>query len=225
MTGTMHRTGPYTEREELAHSVAHGLGIAACLAVIPWLIVAACERGAAWRLVGGLAFGLSALLLFTASTLYHAATEPQVKRRLRVLDHCAIYLLIAGTYTPFTLGVLRGALGWTMFGVVWGAALAGIVAKLTVGTGFKKLSTLLYVAMGWSGLIAIRPLLGGLTRSEGWWLLAGGVCYTAGVPFYLWKRRRYTHTVWHVFVLAGVCCHFVAIIELIAASGDATLHP
>ena len=217
--------GPYTNREELAHSLTHGSGVAASLTIIPWLIIAAASRGDAWRLVGGAIFGVSALLVFTTSTLYHSVVAPRAKRILRTLDHCAIYLLIAGTYTPFTIGVLRGAWGWTLFGLIWAMAVLGITAKLTIGVRFPKLSTLLYVGMGWLGLIAVRTLMGSLTHAESLWLLAGGLAYTAGVPFYLWKAQRYTHSVWHVLVLVGASCHFAAVLDVMTAPGVAALRP
>ena len=217
--------GPYTKREEIAHYLTHGSGIAASLLCIPWLVLAAAARADAWRLVGGMIFCVSALLVFTTSTFYHAVAAPRAKRILRTLDHCAIYLLIAGTYTPFTIGVLRGAWGWTLFGLVWGLALVGIMAKLTVGLRFPRLSTLLYVGMGWLGVIAVRPLVASLTLTESLWLLAGGLAYTAGVPFYLWKSRRYTHAVWHVFVLVGASCHCAAVFAIMTAAGATGLHP
>ena len=161
---------------------------------------------------------MSALFLFIASTLCHSATEPHAKHRLRILDHCAIYLLIAGTYTPFTIGVLGGTRGWTLFGIVWAVAVLGIAAKLTLGVRFNRLSTLGYLVMGWSGLIAARPLYHALAPAEALWLLAGGIAYTAGVPFYLWTRQRYSHTVWQLMVLVGICCHFVAVLDVVSAS-------
>jgi hemolysin III len=164
-------------------------------------------------------FGASALLLFTTSVLYHGTTSPRLKPRLRLLDHSAIYVLIAGTYTPFALGVLDGGWGWTLFGLVWGLALAGITAKLTVGFRFPLASTLLYLAMGWIGVVAARPLMQSLTPTELTWIVAGGLVYTAGVPFYLWKKRRYAHAVWHLFVLGGVACHFVAVLSVMAPRG------
>jgi hemolysin III len=207
----------YTSGEESAHRLTHGLGILGSLVAIPVLVRAAGGGGDAWRLVSGVIFGMSALLLFTTSFLYHSATEPRVRTLLRRFDHSAIYLLIAGTYTPFTLGVLRGGWGWTLFALVWGMALLGIIAKTTrIGFRFHKTSVLLYVVMGWLVVIAAGPLMRSLTRPELGWLMAGGLFYTAGVPFYLWKSRRYTHAVWHAFVLAGVACHFVAVLSMMS---------
>ena len=207
----------YTRRQELAHSLTHALGVAACLAVVPWLTVAAATQREAWRLVGGLTFGLSALLVFTASTLYHATTDPVTKERLRDFDHCAIFLLIAGTYTPFTIGVMHGTWRWVLFGLVWGAAFLGIAGTLTLGMRFKDRSTLFYLAMGWAGIIALGPLINALTQAQVLWLLAGGIAYTIGVPFYLWKRTPYAHSVWHVMVLVGASCHFQAVMAVISA--------
>ena len=187
------------------------------IAAIAALLVAAGTNGAGtWRATGGVVFGASALLLFTTSVLYHAVRSPRLKPRLRLFDHSAIYVLIAGSYTPFALGVLGGAWGWTLFGLVWGLAVLGVVAKTALGFRFHLSSTLLYLAMGWIGVIAAKPLLETLTRHELTWIVAGGLAYTLGVPFYLWKSRRYTHAVWHLFVLAGVACHFVAVLSVMA---------
>lgn len=207
----------YSRGEELAHCATHVLGVVASLAGIAWLLATAVANGASpWRASGGVIFGASALLLFTTSVLYHGSTSPRLKPRLRLLDHSAIYVLIAGTYTPFALGVLGGRWGWTLFGLVWGLALAGIAAKLTLGFRFPLASTLLYLAMGWIGVVVARPLMQSLTPAELTWIVAGGLAYTAGVPFYLWKNRRYSHAVWHLFVLAGVACHFVAVLSVMA---------
>lgn len=214
MTGPTASTRPYTPAEEVVHCLTHAVGIAASVAAIPLLAVAGVAGGDPWRLVSGVIFGASALVLFTTSVLYHAARAPPAKARLRLLDHSAIYLLIAGSYTPFTLGVLRGAWGWTLFGIVWGLAAVGILAKTTLGVRFHLTSTFLYVGMGWVGVVAARPLMDALTGPQLAWLVAGGLAYTAGVPFYLWKSRRYTHAAWHLFVLAGVACHFVAVLSV-----------
>lgn len=208
---------PYTPREEAAHWLTHAVGVAASLVAIPWLVLAAAGSSDRWRLVSGAIFGLSALLLFSTSVAYHATSAPRAKARLRVLDHSAIYLLIAGSYTPFTLGVLRGPWGWSLFGVVWGMALAGIVAKTVLGPRFRVASTLLYLGMGWVGIVAAKPLMHALTSHEIAWIAAGGLVYTAGVPFYLWKSRPYAHAVWHLFVLGGAACHFVAVLSVMAA--------
>jgi hemolysin III len=209
---------PYSDGEEIAHSVTAAIGVAAMLAGIPWLIVTAASHGGIARIIGAAAFGVGALLMFGTSTLYHTARRPQVKGVLRKLDHSAIYILIAGTYTPFTIGLLRGSLGWTLFGVVWTLAVFGVVVKMSGGLRLPLLSTLLYVAIGWIGVLAFKQLSANLSSSQLAWIVAGGLCYTGGVPFYLWKRQKYSHTVWHLFVLAGVACHFMAIMSVISES-------
>jgi hemolysin III len=208
---------PYTHGEEVAHVATHAVGIVlSMVAIVVLLLTAAASGAGAWRAAGGVIFGASTLLLFTTSVLYHAARTPHLKPRLRLLDHSAIYVLIAGSYTPFTLGVLGGTWGWTLFGLVWGLAVLGVAAKTSLGFRFHLSSTLLYLAMGWTGMIAAKPLLEALTRHELTWIVAGGLAYTLGVPFYLWKSRRYMHAIWHVFVLVGVACHFVAVLSVMA---------
>ena len=205
----------YSTREEWASCAVHGLGLLGSVVAIPWLAMVALRGGDPWLLAGGLAFGLSAFMMFTTSVLYHAARNPRARLVLRRLDHAAIYLLIAGTYTPFTLGVLRGAWGWSIAGVVWGLAVLGILFKTTsLGFRFHRASVVLYLVMGWLVIVAIKPMLRALDPFEMGWLVAGGLCYTAGVAFYVWKSRPYTHAVWHLFVLAGVACHFVAVLSV-----------
>ena len=170
-----------------------------------------------WRLGTGLVFGLSALAMFVTSVIYHAVAEPTRKQWLRKLDHSAIYLLIAGTYTPFTLVAMQGAWGWTLFAVIWTLAVLGIVSKLAIGFRYPRLSLALYVGMGWLAVVAIKPMWEALTGAQLAWILAGGLLYTAGVPFYVWKSKRYTHAVWHLFVLGGVACHFAAVLSVVRA--------
>jgi len=208
---------PYTALEELAHALTAGLGILACVIAIPWLAWA--TAGELPRLIAALAFGASALAMFVTSVFYHWERDLERKITLRKLDHAAIYLLIAGTYTPFTLLAMRNPWGWVLFGVVWMLAIAGIAAKLAVGFRYPRLSTLLYLGMGWLIVIAIDPLRETLTASELAWIAAGGLLYTGGVPFYIWKSRRYTHAVWHLFVLGGVACHFAAVLSVVSARG------
>jgi len=157
-------------------------------------------------------FAASMVLLYLASTLYHAIPHSRAKRVFKTLDHAAIYLLIAGTYTPFTLGVLRGAWGWTLFGLIWGLALTGVVLKLAGGLRRPWMSTGLYVAMGWLVLVAIKPLWEAMPPWGMFWLVAGGVAYTGGVAFYAADHKPYAHFVWHLFVVAGTACHYVAVL-------------
>ncbi|MGH7552632.1 MAG: PAQR family membrane homeostasis protein TrhA [Longimicrobiales bacterium] len=199
------------EGEEIANSLTHAAGLIASIAGTAILIVLSALNGTARHIVGSAIFGATLVLLYTASTLYHSVRSQRVKARLRVMDHCAIYLLIAGTYTPFTLVGLRGGWGWSLFGVVWGLAVAGLVFKLFTTGRFARLSTAVYLAMGWLGLIAAVPLAQRLSPVTLAWLVAGGIAYTAGTPFYHNRRIRYAHAVWHVFVLAGSVCHAIAV--------------
>jgi hemolysin III len=197
--------------EEIANSVTHGLGLAASLAAAPVLIVAAARRDT-WQVVGSSVFAGTLVALYAASTLYHSLRPSRAKRVFRVLDHGAIYLLIAGTYTPFTLGALRGAWGWTLLGVVWGLAAAGVVFKSVRGFQHPRLSTAVYLLMGWLGVIAIKPMLANVSFAGLMWLLAGGLAYTGGIVFYALDHKRYAHAVWHLFVLGGSTCHCVAVL-------------
>ncbi len=212
----MQVAAPYSRPEEVAHSLTAGLGIIACAVAIPWLAWVSVTDP--WRLATGLVFGVSALAMFVTSVIYHWASRPELKLLLRKLDHSAIYLLIAGTYTPFTLVAMERAWGWTLFGVAWTLAILGIVGKFTVGFRFPRMSLALYLGMGWMAVIAIKPMIESLSGAQLAWILAGGLLYTAGTPFYAWKSRRYTHAVWHLFVLAGVACHFVAVLSVVRAS-------
>ena len=199
--------------EEIANSVSHGVGLLAAVVGVPFLIVAAVDGGDTAAIVGVSIFGLTLVLLFLTSTLYHAVTHPGAKPVLRIIDHVAIYLLIAGTYTPLALGVLRGGWGWALFGIVWGLGLAGVILKLLAGVRYPRLSVGLYIAMGWLVVIAIKPLWDSLPVAGLLWLVAGGVAYTGGVVFYAADRLRYAHLVWHLCVLAGATCHFIAILK------------
>ncbi|HEY1141520.1 MAG TPA: hemolysin III family protein [Lysobacter sp.] len=198
-------------REELANALTHGLGATAALAGGAVLITLAAMYGDGWQLGSAIVFGACLLLLYIASTLYHAIQHPVTKARLKVFDHCAIYLLIAGTYTPFTLIGLRGPLGWWLFAAIWMLALAGLVFKLFFTGRFKLLSTLIYIAMGWLVLVAIVPVFRALDAWTFGWLLAGGLCYTFGTLFYHRPSMRYSHAVWHMFVIAGSVCHYVSV--------------
>jgi hemolysin III len=202
-----------TRGEELANALSHGAGFILAVAAIPVLVVNALRHGSAADVVGGAVFGATMALLYLASTAYHLVpADRKAKAWLRRLDHSAIYLLIAGTYTPFTLGVLGGPWGWSLFGVVWGLAAAGVALKLAAGVRWPRISTFVYVAMGWLVLIAIRPLLEHVPATGIALLVAGGVAYTAGVAFYAAPRMRFAHLVWHLFVLAGTTLHFFAVL-------------
>ncbi|MEM0962955.1 MAG: hemolysin III family protein [Bacteroidota bacterium] len=195
--------------EEIANAITHGVGAIGSAVAGAVLVTFASLTGDPWTIVGASVFVGTLVLLYTASTLYHAIPFERVKARLKTLDHCAIFALIAGTYTPFLLGGLRGPWGWSLFGVIWGLAVAGIVFKLFFTGRFKLASTLVYVAMGWLVVVAIGPMREALPTATLAWLVAGGVAYTAGTVFYL-SRRRFAHAIWHGFVLAGSTCHLAA---------------
>jgi len=204
---------PQSLGEEIANSASHGLGFLATVAAFPVLVMAAQQRGDTAGIVGASVFATTMVLLYLASTLFHALPRCRAKRVFQILDHSAIYLLIAGTYTPFTLGVLRGSWGWTLFGIVWGLAVVGTVLKALGGVRYTTLSTWMYLAMGWVVLIAAETVW---TLVPGWglfWLVAGGVAYTAGAVFFMAERIRYFHFVWHLFVVAGTACHFIAVLR------------
>lgn len=202
-----------TVREELANALTHGVGFVASLVGFPILVLAAASRGERSALIGVSVFGATLVALYAASTLYHAVSHPTLKQRLRVLDHACIYLLIAGTYTPFTLGVLRGRWGWTLFGIVWTLAALGVLFKVLFGGGaMAKLSTAVYVAMGWVVIIAIKPLIAAMDSAGLMLLIAGGLLYTGGVVFYVDQRRAWSHPVWHLFVMGGSVCHYFAVL-------------
>ncbi|RMH21525.1 MAG: hemolysin III family protein [Gemmatimonadetes bacterium] len=196
--------------EEPLNALSHAAGIVGALVATPLLVLAASGAGARW-IVGSSVFAGTMILLYGASTAYHTARSPHWKARLRRLDHAAIYLFVAGTYTPFTLGALAGALGWTLFGVIWAAAAAGTLVKLCAGARGSRLSTALYVLMGWAAIAAIGPLVRALPTNALALLVAGGLAYTVGVAFYTARRLPYAHTIWHGFVLAGSACHACAV--------------
>jgi hemolysin III len=199
--------------EEIANSSSHAVGLLAAAFGIPVLIVHAARHGDAAFIVGVAVFATTILLLYLASTLYHALPAGKAKRVFRVLDHSSIFLLIAGTYAPFSLGVLRGAWGWTLFGLVWSLAVAGVVGKAVGKGSHPVLSTCLYLLMGWLVLIAVHPMVNKVPLSGLLWLLAGGLFYTLGVAFYATDSRlRYGHLVWHLFVMAGTACHYFAVL-------------
>jgi hemolysin III len=196
--------------EEIANAISHGVGFLAAAAITPVLIVTAIPSGAA-AVVGQSIFGATMIILYLASTLYHSLPQSRGKQLFQIFDHGAIFLLIAGTYTPFTLGLLRGAWGWSLFGVVWGLALLGVLVKSIGGAHSGKLSTLLYLGMGWLAVIVIKPLWISMPAWGLVWLFAGGLFYSTGVIFFILERMRYSHFIWHLFVLAGTACHVVAV--------------
>lgn len=202
---------PLTRGEELANALTHGFGFLLSLVALPLLVVTALARGDALLVAGFSVFGSTLVALYAASTIYHALPHGRAKHLFRVVDHIAIYFLIAGSYTPFTFGVLRGAWGWTLSGIVWSLAVVGILFKTTVGFRFPRLSMVLYLAMGWVAIVALKPLAATLPLAGLLWILAGGLLYTGGVVFYQRDYRMWHHTVWHLFVLAGSACHFMAV--------------
>ncbi len=196
--------------EEIANAISHAGGVLASLVALPFLVAVAARHTAA-AVVGAAVFGAAVLVLYLSSTLYHALPAPRARRALRAIDHSAIYLLIAGTYTPFTLTVLRGAWGWSLLGAIWALALTGIVLKAAGRLRRPWLSNALYLAMGWLVVVAIKPLWERLPAAGLAWLVAGGLLYTLGVPFYASRRIPWGHFVWHLFVLGGTACHLVAV--------------
>lgn len=202
-----------TRGEEIANATSHGIALVAALIGTPVLIVQAARSGGPGFVVGASLFCAAMLMLYLASTTYHALPVGRVKRAFRVIDHCAIFLLIAGTYTPFTLGVLYGTWGWVLFGVVWGLAALGIALKTLVKTPHPISSAMMYLLMGWVVVIALDPLLVRMPASGLYWLLAGGLSYTAGVILFAADSKlRYAHLAWHLFVVAGTACHYLAVL-------------
>jgi hemolysin III len=206
---------PWMLGEAIANSVTHGIGAVLSVTGLVTLVALAAVRGGARLIVSVSVYGATLCLLYLVSTLYHAIPAPPARRVFRVLDHASIYLLIAGTYTPFTLVLLRGRWGWALFGLVWAIAVLGVVFKAFAVGRFNILSACLYVGMGWIIVIAIKPLLVVLPLSGFLWMMAGGLFYTGGVVFFAKDRMPYFHMVWHLFVLAGSACHFVAILRYI----------
>lgn len=200
--------------DEILNSITHGIGILLSIAALVILVVFASIRpyGDAWKIVSFSVYGFSLILMFTASTLYHSIRNPRYKTFFNLFDHAAIFVLIAGTYTPFTLVSLRGPWGWSIFGVIWGLALIGVVFKLFFyHDRLRTLSAWIYFLMGWIILIAIRPMIMEVPSQGLWWLLGGCLTYSLGIPFYLRKQNRFNHVVWHLFVLGGAITHFFAI--------------
>lgn len=213
------RGRPQSAAEEVANGVVHALALAGAASVAPLVVLQAWRRGDPWQVAGAATFAATLVLMYLASTVYHfhpvrSPAQVERKRRLRTLDHAAIYLLIAGSYTPFLLGALRGAWGWSLLAAEWGLAAVGIAAKLRWGFRWPRLSTAMYIAMGWLALVALGPLVERVSPAGVAWLVASGVCYTAGVAFYATDWRvRYGHAVWHLFVAGGSACHAWAVLR------------
>lgn len=201
----------YSPAEERLNVWTHGFGFIGATVGLALLLIRANNYGDGWHLVSFAVFGLSMMILYAASTTYHAAKEPKLRFRLKIFDHAAIYVLIAGSYTPFTLVTLHGRTGWIIFGSVWGIALAGVILKLFFTGRFDRLSTLMYVAMGWIIILAINPLIENLPGPGLNWIMAGGIAYTVGAVLYSISRLPFNHAIFHVFVLAGTFCHFWSI--------------
>lgn len=201
-----------TAGEEIANSISHGLGLVLALIALPILVLSAIRIGSTHYIVGAIIFGATMVLLYLASTLYHSISHETAKRLFRLFDHSAIFLLIAGTYTPFTLGVLRGAWGWTLLGIIWFLALTGIVIKAIPHTRHSWLSMVLYIVMGWLAIVAIKPILQLVPVPGILLIVAGGIAYTGGLVFFSAHRLRYNHFIWHLFVIAGTTCHFFAVL-------------
>ena len=208
----MSESRAWTLGEEVAHSITHGVGLLAAVMGLVVLVILAAATRDPWRITSCSIYAATLVLLYAASTLYHALSATRARRLFRILDHSAIFLLIAGTYTPFALVSLRGPWGWTLMGIVWGLAIVGVAAKAIYGTRWPILSTVLYIGMGWTVVIALKPLVDHVPPGGIAWLVAGGLAYTGGVVFYAWTRLRYSHAIWHVFVLAGSVCHYIAVV-------------
>ncbi|MGB5235105.1 MAG: hemolysin III family protein [Candidatus Macondimonas sp.] len=202
----------YSSAEEAANAITHGIGLLLSIGGGIALVSLAARHAGAREITSASVFAATLVVMYVASTLYHAIPHPRAKRGLKVFDHCAIFLLIAGTYTPFTIVALKGTLGWWLFGIVWGLAVLGIVFKLFFTGRMQLLSTITYVLMGWIAIVAVVPISRALQPAALYWLIAGGIAYTAGTLFYHNRRIPYSHAIWHLFVLAGSVSHFIAIL-------------
>jgi len=223
----MHNTqSEYTLAEEIVHAVSHGAGVILSIAGLSWMLYLSIELSDPWRIVASCIYGASLISLFLTSTLYHGLHASPRRRLFKLLDHCAIYLLIAGTYTPFLLVAMRTDTGWWLFGAIWSLATAGILTKLWLRHRYPRLSLISYLLMGWLILIAAPQLADAVGASGMAWLIGGGICYTVGAVFYKAKRLSFNHAIWHFFVLAGGICHFLAVVwyvlpvrQVLATSG------
>ena len=211
----------YTLAEEIAHAATHGVGVLLSIAGLTWMLYVSATIADPWRIVASAVYGTSLIALFLASTLYHALYATRARALFRVLDHCAIYLLIAGTYTPFLLVSMRGGVGWWLFGAIWTLATAGIITKLWFRDRFPRLSLAGYLAMGWLVLLATPQVVEAVGSGGMAWLIAGGLSYSLGAAFYAAKRIPYHHAIWHLFVLAGGGCHFLAVALYVLPEGAA----
>ena len=220
MTSATHPSR-YTRGEEIANSITHGIGAVLAIGGLAVLVAFSSIYGNVWHIVSCSVFGAALIFLYTASTLYHAIQGPRIKSVLRIIDHAAILLLIAGTYTPFTLVSLRGPWGWTLFGIIWGLATVGIILETTRLRRFRAGLIALYVIMGWAVVAAVKPMMANVGSGGLWLLLSGGLAYTGGIVFYLWRRLPYNHAIWHLFVLAGSILHYFAILLYVVPGAEA----
>jgi hemolysin III len=207
----MHQAQHYSPLEERTNIVSHAIGLVLSVIALVLMLVRASESGGVLYIVSAAIFGISLIALYAASTLYHSAKDPKARSRLRINDHATIYILIAGTYTPFTLITLNGWVGWTIFGVSWGMAVTGVVLKIFFTGRYNVLSTLMYVLMGWIIMIAIKPLIANLAPEGLFWLVSGGIAYTTGAVIYGIKKIKFNHAIFHLFVLLGSLCHFISV--------------
>lgn len=208
-------TSEYSNLEEIWHAITHGFGLLLSVSALTLLCVFAGQSGDGLKIASALVFGIALILMYCASTLYHAIIAPHIKAILRQLDHCAIYILIAGTYTPISLLGIKGTWGWALFGTAWSVALFGIILKISYPRRFHRLSLVLYTLLGWMVIIAIKPLMESLDILNLSLLLAGGIVYTVGILFYLWEKLHLNHAIWHFFVLGGSTFHFFVVLLLI----------
>jgi hemolysin III len=203
----------FTHAEELAHAWSHGAGALLSVFGLTWMLYIAIPTADGWRIAASVVYGTSLILLFLSSTIYHALYASPRKHIYKLVDHCAIYLLIAGTYTPFLLVAMRDSLGWWLFGAIWALATAGVITKLWFRHRYPKLSLAGYLIMGWLVVFAAPQIVDAIGRDGMWWLIAGGLSYTIGAVFYSAQRIRYHHVIWHAFVLTGGVCHFMAVVR------------
>ncbi len=208
----------YSVKEEIFNSVTHGIGFFLSIAGLVLLVTLSVMKGMGWHIAACTIYGVSMMLLYLSSTLYHSIPNPSAKYVFKIMDHCSIFLLIAGTYTPFLMITLHGSWGWSLFIVIWSLAFIGIIMKIVFINRFKILSTVIYLLMGWIVMVAIKPLLNTLPFAGFMWLLAGGLFYSGGVVFYMWKKLPLSHGIWHLFVLAGSICHFIAVLFYVIPS-------